>query len=183
MRNISIVTVSLGLGVLLGYGSFVYAKDSYGMKSAAGGQGWQEWQLDQKQAMSAYTIAHFLTDGQLPPPANKNKFLFRKRDDAGNLLNGDCVFRLKGIIPPARWWNISLDGDQRDATTPAPQLTADDVVTFADGTAEIVISKYPQAGNWLRPANDSNFTLNLMIAGSTEGDEPPPLPALTRTGC
>lgn len=183
MSNFSVVTVSIGLGVLLGYGSYVYAKDSYGIKPAVGGQGWHEWQLDQKQAMSSYAIAYFLTSGQLPPPANKNQFLFRKLDDAGNALNTDCVFLLKGIFPAARWWSVSLDGGQRDASTPIPQLTAEEIVTRADGSTEIVISKYPQAGNWLRPENDAGFTLNLMIAGPIDGEDRPPLPTVTRTGC
>lgn len=183
MRSVPLVTISLVLGILLGYASAIYALDYLGTKRVADGVGWLEWQLDKKQAVSIYATAHFLTAGELPPPAAKNQALFRQIDDDGKSLDGNCIYVFKGKLPAARWWSVILSSGSHDPTLSSPQINAENAVTLGDGTLEIAISKYPQAGNWLRPENDGAFVLHYVISDVQATDAPAVLPKLIRTDC
>jgi hypothetical protein len=183
MRPLSFGSVYLGLGVILGYASALYMIAPMGSAAIANSPGWSEWQLKPDRISSTYSLARFLSAGEMPPPLNNGHRYFRATDAENNKLRPDCVYRVKGALVPARWWSFTILSGGSNTATATSILTSENALTNGDGSIDLVISRYPQSGNWLRPPDGSDFSLHYTVSGPSPTDEPSPLPTLTREGC
>lgn len=124
-----------------------------------------------------YTMAHFLSRGQVPPPADVRLFV-REKDDDGNALRGECLVTLHGRLPPARWWFVS---SERDGEAPL-RLDAGHAILDPDGAITVNLARAPAPGNWIALESDGAYTLELVLHEPATGTMPP-LPSVKRGGC
>ena len=45
-------------------------------------------------------------------------------------------------------------------------LTSDDVARNSDKTLSVAMARQPVAGNWIRPANEGNIVLQLVVSNT-----------------
>jgi hypothetical protein len=178
MGRATYLIAAIVVGLLLGIVSAVNALGSFGLLPVAAEPSWAEWQLASSDAKLTYTLGHFLSNGQLPPPKLAQSFV-RTTDDNGERLRSDCVYLAEGKITPARWWTMSVNQTGRLSTHSV--LTAGEAVVGADDVLKVTISSQPMPGNWLEP-DSSNISLVYIINEAPNG-ETVQLPSITKKGC
>lgn len=140
---------------------------------------WQEIRVAGDSLSTLYRRSHFLTRGEVPPPADVH-FFTRATDDDGNVLRGDCVVTLSGTLAQSRWWFIGSEGGDGTRHT----LDAGSAIFNADGSLTLRLSKAPAPGNWIALDDAGPYTLQLVLQDSLSTPEKPLLlPAVKRAGC
>ncbi len=165
-------------GLLLGILSAVSALGSYGLRPVANNPAWAEWQLAGNDTKLVYTLNHFLSGGQLPPPKLAQSFV-RTTDESGSRLRSDCVYLVEGKITPARWWTMSVS--QAGGLSAHSVLTAGEAIVDQDDGLKVTISTRPMPGNWLEP-DGSNISL-VYVVNEAQNGQTVELPSVTKKGC
>lgn len=169
------------VGTLLGFASATFALSRAGLSDVQGQAGWQEWNLSAETSLQPYSLGRFLVDGQLPP-SNAQQEYFRATDKDGKTLRGECLARLKGKLPPARWWTIAAVTRSGQAVSSQSVITAAQAVLEGDGSLDLSISSSPSSGNWIVPPDSGGYSLVVTLNEMTEGAAIP-LPTITQEGC
>jgi hypothetical protein len=165
-------------GLLVGILSAVNALGSYGLVPVAAHPAWAEWQVNSSDTKLLYSLGHFLSGGELPPPKLAQSFV-RSTDETGARLSSDCIYILEGKITPARWWTISVG--RAGGISAHSVLTAGEAIVDQDGVLKVTISQHPMPGNWIEPES-GNISLDYVINEAPNG-EPIQLPSITKKGC
>jgi hypothetical protein len=176
MNRIVAPLVLLVTAVALGLLSAQYMMENASVAVPIANSKWTEIRVGGEDLQSSYLAGHFLRRGQVPPPKG-TRFYVRNADDDGNRLRGDCVVALEGRMPAARWWFVSAA-----SSTGRKTLDAAQAIREASGDIAISLSVSPVAGNWLIPADDGNYDLQLVLLGVDDG-APPVLPSVKRLWC
>ncbi|MCB1378989.1 MAG: DUF1214 domain-containing protein [Alphaproteobacteria bacterium] len=176
-------------GLIMGVASAVVAVDSFGNSLVEAGSPWQGRAIPASGRASPYVTAHYLLDGRLPQPAGQMIEFSAISDNAGNRITSSCIFRLvmtKEAQP--RWWSVTALGNVADRKLAQTVVTSDTVVAEADGEIRIVVSRDPQAGNWLMAPRSGAYSLlytashetSLALTGAAGR---PALLSINREGC
>jgi hypothetical protein len=109
-----------------------------------------------------YTRAAIALGATLALSREETIYFLASKDDDGDALRSSCNYSIKGQDLPARWWSITLYG-QDHYLIENPQnrwsYSSADVAHDADGGFTIAVSRTPQPGNWLDPAQSSGLVL------------------------
>jgi hypothetical protein len=151
---------------------------------------WTAWPQTGTQDADRYAKASVARSGDLPLGAGEGLAFVARHDSAGAALTGRCRYRVEPIVPPARWWTLTLyDAEGKLVANPESRygFTSGEVVRRGDGSAEIVIGSEPAPGNWL-PSPEAPFSLVLRLYDTPMSSglataETARLPALTMEGC
>ncbi len=165
-------------GLLVGILSAINALGSYGLLPVIGQPSWAEWQLSGGDTKLIYSLGHFLSEGQLPPPKLARSFV-RNVDNDGNRLSDGCVYLVEGKVTPARWWTLSAG--QSNGLSARSELSAGEAIVDKDGTLRVFVSQHPMPGNWIQP-NSGSFTLHYIINEAPNGATIQ-LPNVSKKGC
>jgi hypothetical protein len=170
-----------GGAIAAGIGSALYGFTHFGVAPVTNSAGWQSRSLDAQDSALPYSLAHFLMDGRLPPPASVKDFT-RSADDAGVALDARCVVEIRGTIPQARWWTVSATDSEGLALRDSHTLTSGGAILEPGGELVLRISSTPQPGNWIRPpANRYRIALTLHDQLNTRTELT--LPKVQQSGC
>jgi hypothetical protein len=165
-------------GLLIGILSAVSALGSFGLQPVTDKSAWAEWQLASGDTKLTYTLGHFLSGGQLPPPKLAHSFV-RTTDDSGARLRSDCVYLVEGKITPARWWTMSVNNAGSLSTHSV--LTAGEAIVGEEDDLKVTISSRPMPGNWLEP--DSSSVSLIYIINEAPNGQDLQLPSVIKKGC
>jgi hypothetical protein len=165
-------------GAIVGAVSATLAIDIAGSAPASGGGAWRVWERTSALDADPYALAHFLLQGNLPPPAPLVAEFYRTRDDAGERLHTDCTYELAGPSPDVRWWGITAGAHGLTG-----QTTSSETAVETSGRLRIRLSRHPQPGNWLALPDTGAFDLKFTAAGTGTGDPPAPQFSLSRIEC
>lgn len=165
-------------GIFAGIFTAMQALGGAGLQPVAGGAGWQEWRLGENDRLLPYALGHFLSAGQVPPQ-KASRYFVRDRDDDGNVLSSDCVFKIEGPAIPARWWSLSV-GQNPNAILPAGQAILD-----SNNNLTAWVARHPQPGNWLTPPDTRSYTITYVVSqpAKQKAGTPLALPHVKKTGC
>lgn len=88
-------------------------------------------------------------------------------DDAGEPLRSDCDYRIEGRPLDARWWSITVYGED-DFLIPNSRnrysYTMNNLAYGADGSYRICLSRTPKEGNWLLTGDKlQNLSITLRL--------------------
>lgn len=185
MARVSVKVFSILCGVVGGWASALSFIDSVGSKPAGTSGNWRVWDLASGTSSNPYGRAHFLFDGRVPPAQSLFQVYTSTRDDEGSTLRSNCVYKIAAGDLAARWWSLSagpLDNPDKDSPV---VLTSEDVVRNPDRSISVAMSRYPVAGNWLRPAVDGSIVIQLVVsnAATLQEEESLKLPAIQRVSC
>lgn len=114
-----------------------------------------------------YARAEAAVEGILPLGRSEGLAFFAQNDDGGEVLRAECVYRLTGETPLARFW--TLRWEPYDPASPGRAFNAPPhgtlqsraVVRGAHNGVEITVSAAPVPGNWLRTEGSGRMRLVL----------------------
>jgi hypothetical protein len=90
-------------------------------------------------------------------------------DSDGAEFNSACDYVVKGEIPPARYWTLTLLSPAGALiANPAERqgFTSSELLRTSDGQFEITLSRHARPGNWLPLDRTSKFILALRFYDS-----------------
>lgn len=138
-----------------------------------------------------YMRAATARTGRLALGSAEGLELIAERDSAGQMLNGQCQYRISGPVPANRFWTLRLVDTARAPLPPNSQRLnrthSRQVQRDANGAIDIILSAEPAPGTWLHLDHDGRFLVLLTmydtaIATGT-GLSAITLPEISNLGC
>lgn len=133
-------------------GSFVYNGPWYTDKFGA-------------EDASAKTRAYTAVVGLLALSRQETLYYLAHDDSDGHPISSDYVYEISGEDLPARWWSITLYGEdhflmpnQHDKYS----VKATELSRSTEGTFKVILSREPQPGNWI-PIVGEGEELSLLL--------------------
>jgi hypothetical protein len=117
-------------------------------------------------AADMFSRARIALNGLLALNRSETIYFVASQDDAGQALNGICQYTISGMPPAARWWSITLYGDDLFLiANPANRFSFNQANVARDGGGafSIAVAASPQPGNWLPAPSARNFILVLRL--------------------
>jgi len=154
------------LGTLLGLISAQHAVSGrFGVVSETRGA-WTAWPRASDARIDPYTRAHHLSFGLVPSNRFDTVEYEARVDDAGRMLDEDCIYLVRGPAPQARWWSVSALASEEEAeavSDPRHGLVSGQLIYESDRSFRVMVSRQLQAGNWLRPPETDQLVLLLRL--------------------
>lgn len=138
-----------------------------------------------------YTRALFAKRGEMPIGITEGLSFLARQDQNSEPLSASCDYVVKGNVPAARYWTLSLlgsDGHVLPVVSERHGFTSAEVLRNGDGSFEIVIAPQARAGNWLPSAPERDFQLMLRLydtslSASAHSVTAQSMPRIERRGC
>lgn len=127
---------------------------------------WQNNPMVGSAAANVYLRAIVAHSGLLALSRDEAIYFQAGTDSAGTTLSADANYRISGRDVPGRWWSITAYGaDYFLMSNPQNRYSfnSENVQKDADGSFSILLSRRPQAGNWLPLGDEPDFDLLLRI--------------------
>ena len=187
---LGVLTV-LVIGGAIGYGTAVAAYEGlYSRGTIHNGQ-WVTNMSTGSSEAGIYARAQIALHALLALARSEAVYYQCVGDDKGKQLRAGCDYRIEGKALDARWWSITVYG-QDDFLIPNEQkrysFNANTLKLNLDGSYLIYLSASPKEGNWL-PIGIQYQKVVLMLRlynpGQSVYDNPGgiELPRITREGC
>jgi hypothetical protein len=112
-----------------------------------------------------YLRARIAVHGLLALSRHETVYYSAARDSDGNVLDGNCTYRIEGRDPPARWWSITAYGADDFLIPNAAErysVSMNSVTRAADGTFAVTLSKQQAESNWI-PVAGSRFNVTIRL--------------------
>ncbi|MGE4373300.1 MAG: DUF1214 domain-containing protein [Xanthobacter sp.] len=155
-----LVAILLGLG-----GSWYMVANTRGLDRVSIGP-WQSWPRAGTVSADPYARAAIARSGELPLELADGLMFFATADDNGAALDGRCEIRIRGTMPSARLWTLTvMDHEGRLIANDARRygFTSSEVLYRPDGAVEMVLSPRARPGNWLPTGARTRLQLALRL--------------------
>ncbi|WP_413992796.1 DUF1214 domain-containing protein [Labrys okinawensis] len=129
---------------------------------------WQAWPLTDPLNADRYSRARIARSGDLPLGPGEGLAFTARVDSEGRALDGSCHYTISPILPPARWWTLSLyDEAGKPIANPSERFgfASSAVLRGENGAAAIETGPVLQPGNWL-PSAAGPISLVLRLYDS-----------------
>ncbi len=182
--------IALVVGAILGIGSaFIAIEGSIASLSVNNGPWFTNLAIGSEQA-SPHLRAAIALHGLLALSQSETIYFTALNDSAGNPLDGNCTYVVKGKAPDARWWSITVYGAD-DFLIPNDlnrySYNMNNITFDSNGVFTIYVSKNQQPGAWLPLGNETKFSLSLRMYNPSQSVRDHPdkieLPTITKEGC
>ncbi|MFZ0508779.1 MAG: DUF1214 domain-containing protein [Methylocella sp.] len=179
------------MGVLLGlFVTFVVVERGKGFGAIAAGP-WTGWPRNGTSDTDPYARAILAYSGETSLSESEGMSFVAHGDSNGAEFDPACDYTLKGEIPSARYWTLTLlspAGAPIANTAGRPGFTSSEVLRASDGQFEITLSRHARPGNWLPIGDTSKFILVLRLYDSELGApaaalDPASMPGLVKGRC
>jgi hypothetical protein len=154
------------IGVLLGlFVTLVVVERGKGFGAIAAGP-WTGWPRNGTSDTDPYTRAILAYSGEISLSESQGMSFVAHGDSNGAEFDPSCDYALKGEIPSARYWTLTLlspTGVPITNTAGRPGFTSSEVLRASDGQFEITLSRHARPGNWLPIGDTSKFILVLRL--------------------
>jgi hypothetical protein len=131
---------------------------------------WQAWPNAGTPDVDPYSRARLARTGEIPLGTGEGLSLVALSDDDGDPLEARCDYRIVGQTPSARLWTVALEDAEGRPVAPAGgqvALASESLLRMPDGAFQIVLSRQPQAGNWLATGEASRFRVVVRLYDTT----------------
>lgn len=181
------------VALVLGAGSAVLLVRSGGLGAQTATGPWETDLTIGSMEADPYTRARVAVAGLLALNRNETIYFTAGRDGGGERLRVSCGYRIEGTDPPARWWSITLYGDDHFLVSNPQQRYSyggETVARNEDGSFTIAVGPNETDGNWI-PTGDGltgdTFTLTLRLYNPDENAARNPsgivLPQIAKEAC
>lgn len=127
---------------------------------------WTRWPKAGAPDIDPYAHAILARSGQMPLGTGEGLAFFSWADGSGRRFQSNCDYIVKGPVPPARYWTLTLytpSGALADNPAKRYGFTSSEILRAADGTFEIAVSQKARPGNWLPVTGNRSFALVLRL--------------------
>ncbi len=166
MRKL-IFTIVIGLmGLAAGGAGALYVLKQPTASSSVAVGAWRANLDAGSQGADMFTRAKIALNGLLALNRSETIYFVAVQDDAGRALDGSCQYDVVGTPPAARWWSVTLYGDDLFLVGNAANrfsFNQTNVTRDADGAFHIVVASSQQSGDWLPAPLSGKFILVLRL--------------------
>lgn len=158
------LVVAVFVGVLLGLGLTIRSLDLDQRGVSVGA--WRSTPRDGSGEVDPYALAANARAGLLPLGAAEGLTFVARTDDAGDAFRSNCDYVLKGPMPSARFWTVSLLDDEGFPIANAADrygFTSADILRFVGDPAVIRVAPTARSGNWLPSGKARTYLLMLRL--------------------
>jgi hypothetical protein len=160
------------IGVLLGlFVTFVVVERGKGFGAITAGP-WTGWPRNGTSDTDPYTRAILAYSGEMSLSESEGMSFVAHGDGNGAEFDPACDYVMKGEIPAARYWTLTLLSPAgAPIANPAGRqgFTSSEVLRASGGQFEITLSRRARPGNWLPIGGTSKFILVLRLYDSELG--------------
>lgn len=157
------------LGVLLGlFITFIEIERGTGFAAIVAGP-WTGWPRNEASGVDPYTRAILAYSGKIFLSESEAMSFIAQRASDGAEFDSACDYVLKGDIPLARYWTLTLLSPQGDLMANKAErqgFTSSELLRSGIGQFEITLSRHARPGNWLPLGRASKFILVLRFYDS-----------------
>jgi hypothetical protein len=157
------------LGVLLGvFVTLAEIERGNGFAAIEAGP-WTGWPRAEASEIDPYTRAILSYSGEIALSESEAMSFIAYGDSNGAQFDSACDYVVKGDIPPARFWTLTLlspEGDLIANTANRHGFTSSELLRTGSGQFEIALSRHARPGNWLPLPRTSKFILVLRFYDS-----------------
>ncbi len=157
------------LGTLLGF-ALTYSSLERGFSFGAVRAGpWTGWPKAGSPDIDPYARALLARTGSIPLGTGEGISFVARTDSSGARLDPACDYVLRGPMPPARYWTLSVftpNGALIENPAKRYGFTSAEILRAADHPAEIILASAAQPGNWLPTATTSPYVVVLRLYDS-----------------
>lgn len=156
------VAIAVLAGVVIG---LVYTSLSLEVDRGIVAGPWRETPREGTQEVNPYALAAIARDGLLPLGAAEGQSFIAAIDGGGAPLSPTCDYVVKGPMPTARFWTLSLlDAGGFPIANPASRygFTSSEILRLNNDPAVVRVSGEARDGNWL-PIGKAAAGLILML--------------------
>lgn len=187
--------IGLGLGLAATYYAVARGQDrgfASGLVFGAARAGpWTAWPKAGTREADPYARALFAANGETPLGLTEGLAFFAGADSNARPFNAACDYVVKGAIPAARFWTLSIldpKGRILPAISERHGFTSSEILRDMNGGFEIRVSASAQPGNWLEAAPGQPFVLMLRLYDTALSANPfsvtaSVMPSITREDC
>lgn len=164
MANVIKIVVAVLVGVLLGLLVTIHTLDQGNRIVVAGP--WQGASREGTPEVDPYTLAADARSSVLPLGVAEGLTFIARTDSKGAVFAPGCAYVMKGPMPSARYWTVSLlDPDGFPVADPADRygFTSAEVLRGNDAPVAITISPEARSGNWLPTGHARAYLLMLRL--------------------
>lgn len=189
MRFVLRFLAALVLAAVIGLGSAYLAVTRSGTSGTVKNGPWTTNLTTGGADADDYTRTGVALTGLLALNKNETIYYNAVADSNGEPLNGACTYRIEGRDPDARWWSITVYGNDHflvDTPTRRYSVSKTNVVRSTEGAFVVRLSTVEEEANWIATSPDGfQLTLRLYHPGPTvkDGPESVPLPAIVKEAC
>jgi hypothetical protein len=157
------------LGTLLGLAlTFFSLERGFGFGAVRAGP-WTGWPKTGSADIDPYARAVLSRSGAIPLGTGEGISFIAGADSDGVPLNPKCDYSLKGPMPPARFWTLSVfspNGALIENPAKRYGFTSAEILRGSDRPAEIILAPTAHAGNWLPTPSTSFYVVVLRLYDS-----------------
>lgn len=157
------------LGTLLGLAlTFVSLERGFGFGAVRAGP-WTGWPKTGTADIDPYARAVLSRSGAIPLGTGEGISFIARTDSSGALLDPRCDYVLRGPMPPARYWTLSIyspKGALIDNPAKRYGFTSAEILRGNDMPPEITLAVAPHPGNWLPVPPSSPYVVVLQLYDS-----------------
>lgn len=157
------------LGTLLGLAlTFFTLERGFGFGAVRAGP-WTGWPKTGSADIDPYARALLSRTGAIPLGTGEGISFLAKTDSDGAPLNPRCEYTLRGPMPPARFWTVSVftpNGALIDNAAKRYGFTSAEILRASDTPAEITLASTAHPGNWLPTSPTSPYVVVLRLYDS-----------------
>ncbi len=161
-----LVMIALLLGPIAGYWTAIKAYKRISARASIGNGPWYANLAAGSEKVDPYTRVSVAKNGILALRQSETIYYSARKDDQGNWLNGDKVYRIEGKKPDARWWSITLYGTDHfliPNELNRYSYNMNNVEYDENGRFSFYVSNTPREGAWLPLNNNKRFVLTLRL--------------------
>jgi hypothetical protein len=150
---------------------------------------WSFWPRLGSRDVDPYARAILARRGEIPLATGEGLELRATSDDAGRPLEGQCVYRISGSTPQARFWTLAIYGGAGNAAGPGRHsLVSSEILRDEAGRFDIVLASDVAPGNWIAAPASGQIVLVLRLYDTPVSAGGPTLdaralPRILREGC
>jgi len=188
MRLVLNILAVLILGTALGLAATWLVVSRLGFGSVSDGP-WRTSLLVGSAQSGPYLRANVARHGLLALARGETMYYTADHDSGGEWLDGNCIYRIEGREPSARWWSITAYGPDDYLMKNKYNMwsiSGETVQLRSDSTFAITASKHRAPTNWI-PVTQGRFSLTLRLynpgAGVVDDPANAMVPKIRRVVC
>ncbi len=189
--NVFLVLYALAFGLIAGLGSALWIVKRPYPVGRAEARAWVAWPQLGASDVDPYSRAILSRSGDIPIGLGEGFPMTATVDDSNRPLEARCTYRLAGQTPAARFWTLTLYGEDGQIIENAQErgsFTSAEIVRDETGRFDIVLARQPEPGNWLQMPKEGRVKVVLRLydtplSASLVRLDPAILPSVTREGC
>ncbi len=179
--------VGVGLGL---FATYMAVERGYGFGAVIAGA-WTAWPKTGSPEADPYARAVMARSGEIPLGLAEGLMFVASADDDGRPFDPRCDYTIRGRLPPARAWTITVmspGGFLIRNEIGRYGFTSGEIVRERETPVSITISRSARPGNWLPLGEETPFIVVLrlydtIVRASASAIEARTMPSVQRGVC